>query len=205
MMVAVSSALAQTSGSASIQKDVRSILNNAEDQLFSTSSSLVSAVKNAATAFNKAMIRARSVIVALFKPLGTDGQTLTTLLDNSVVKSASDLTIQFENQVSQVQQAFENIQKQMMNQVQGYTNKLRNTVYANPSAYKCWTDNVDKIRSASASTGQQILSAVSANIESLATQNSKLVKSIDKTAQKIEADVVAKCGTTKTCILNYVS
>lgn len=208
VLIAASMASAQVSVSVSIQADVESILSDIQAQASSVAAALNSGLQTAATAYYKANVKARDVLIAILNKLGSDGQTLAAKISTDFNNAGNSLLGQLASQLSAVQQIFNNIYVTFATQVQSDIEKLKQAADANNAVIKCWEDNKASLQSLTKSAAQQFLSVVTAGADDLAIQNLKLVVQVGKAALRIEADIVTKCTLTlspRLCTLKYVS
>lgn len=205
LLIAASIASAQVSLSASVQADVDSIIAIAKVRLAASINAGNSAIQGVTSAYTRATGTARNLIVTILNRLGSRGQEAATRVSSDINNAVNSTTTQINNQLTQLQQYLNNSVQYVNNALQSDTDKLKAAINANSSAIKCWLDNRDKIRALVKSAGAQSVSIVTAGGAALSSQNLKLVATASKAVQRIEADVLLKCGSSRTCAETYVS
>lgn len=208
VLIAASMASAQISVSVSIQADIETILSDIQAQASNIAAALNTGIQTAATAYYKANVKARDILVAILNNLGSDGQTLAAKINTDFNNAGNFLLNQINSQLAAVQQIFNNIYVNAAAQVQKDIEKLKEAADANSAVIKCWEDNRASLQSLTKSAAQQFLSVVTAGADDLAVKNLKLVVQVGKAALRIEADIVTKCTFTlspRLCTLKYVS
>lgn len=206
VLLACNIASAQTSLSVSIQADITSIFKTTQTQVSSASVSLSTAIQLAASATKRANMNARNVIVAILSRIGSDGKAIAAKLNADAEASLSTCDAQFSSQVSVIQQTFVNIQQNIAVQVQKDIDSLKVVVDFNKDAFKCWSDNRLAIQTLFTTSNRQVLIVVNSIVNSLASQNFKLVFDCATSAAKIQSEVFTKCGLfNNRCSLKHVS